>query len=318
MPGETTTADVGLSPEETERIRTRVRLMVEITARSSRFRRGLLEAAERLTPEEAAVVLDLEAYGLDVIQLRNLLRGAHVLVDESYLYERWLFPEVSHERISSHHPEVDKREYPDYGMRGPLVREKLHGRTAHGTWLQLEKTPATMTAGKRKLPTLTDLKHLADYVVYRVSRSNVGPWGLSEATEKRPMYLSPDLGVRVPIPEAASDELTRMISEIAEEDDVTSASPDLADRFPPPGGADSLRELTFTGIAQGRGLFGSSDVWIERTTSDLTREFTSHRDDPARWSLPELGATRAVTTELGNGRKLAYAVRTFSASGSSA
>ena len=317
MPWGTRTADVELSPEETER-RARVRLMVEITARRSRFRRGLLEAAERLTPEEAAVVLDLEAYGLDVIQLRNLLRGAHVLVDESHLYERWLFPEVSHERISSHHSEVDKRAYPDYGMRGPLVREKLHGRTAHGTWLQLEKTPATMTAGKRKLPTLTDLKHLADYVVYRVRRSNVGPWGLSEATEKRPMYLSPDLGIRVPIPEAASDELTRMISEIAEDDDVTSASPDLADRFPPPGGADSLRELTFTGIAQGRGLFGSSDVWTTRTTSDLTREFTSHRDDPTRWSLPEPGATRTVTIDLGNGRKLASAVRTFSAPGSSA
>ena len=45
------------------------------------------------------------------------------------------------------------------------------------------------------------------------------------------MYLSQDQGVRVPIPEAASDELTRMISEIEEDDDVTSASPDLADRF---------------------------------------------------------------------------------------
>jgi hypothetical protein len=165
---------------------------------------------------------------------------------------------------------------------------------------------------------LTDLKHLADYVVYRVSHSNVGPWGLSEATEKRPMYLSPDLGVRVPIPEAASDELTHMISEIAADDDVTSASADLADRFPPPGAADSLRELTFTGIAQGRGLFGSSDVWTMGTTSDLTREFTSHRDDPARWSLPEPGATRTGTIELGNGRELAYAVRTFSAPGSSA
>ena len=87
------------------------------------------------------------------MQLRDLLRGAHVLVDEPYLYERWVFPTVSQQRISSHHPEIDKREYPDYGMRGPLVREKLHGRTAHGTWLQLEKTPATMAAGKRRLPT---------------------------------------------------------------------------------------------------------------------------------------------------------------------
>ncbi len=299
-----------LSPEETERVRTRVRLMIEISARGTRFRGGLQQAAERLTPEEAAVVTDLEAHGLDVIQLRNLLRGAHVLVDEPYLYERWLFPKVSHQRISSHHPEVDKREYPDYGMRGPLVREKLHGRTTHGTWLQLEKTPATMTAGKRKPPTWNDVKHLVDYMVYRLRRSNVGPWGLSGMTEKRPMYLAPDLGVRVPMPEAASHELTRMISEIEKDDDVTSASPELARRFPPPDRAEDLRELTFTGIAQGRGLFGSSDVLMMETVSDPARELSTHGRETGGWSPPELGASRPATIELGDDRKLAYAVRT--------
>ena len=308
MPEDSTAADA-LSPAETERIRARVRLMIEITARTARFRGGLLQAAERLTPEEAAIVADLETHGLDVTQLRDLLHGAHVLVDEPYLYERWLFPSVSHQRISSHHPEVDKSEYPDYGMRGPLVREKLHGRTVHGTWVQLEKTPATMTAGKRKLPTWTDVKHLADYVVYRVSRSNVGPWGRSGSTEKRPMYLSPDLGARVPIPQAVSDQLTGMIAQIEEDDDVTSASPELADRFPPPERASDLRELEFKGIAQGRGLFGGSDVWITKTPSDLAREILSHEHDPPSWSLPELGATRPGTIEFGNERKLAYAVR---------
>jgi hypothetical protein len=61
-------------------------------------------------------------------------------------------------------------------MRGAVVREKLHGRTAQGTWVQLEKTPAAF--GPRKLPSLDDIRHLIDYVVYRVTRSNVGPWGL--------------------------------------------------------------------------------------------------------------------------------------------
>lgn len=309
MPGDSKAAEAPLSSEETERVRARVRLMIEITARAGRFRGGLLQAAERLTPEEAAIVADLEAHGLDVTQLRDLLHGAHVLVDEPYLYERWLFPKVSHQRISSHHPEVDKREYPDYGMRGPLVREKLHGRTAHGTWVQLEKTPATMTAGKRKPPTWNDVRHLADYVVYRLSRSNVGPWGRSGSTEKRPMYLSPDLGVRVPIPQAVSDQLTGMISQIEEDDDVTSASPELADRFPPPERASDLREVEFKGIAQGRGLFGGSDVWITRTPSDLARELLSHEHDRPGWSLPEIGATRPATIELGNDRQLAYAVR---------
>jgi hypothetical protein len=318
MPGDSTAAEPELSAAETERIRTRVRLMIEITARGGRFRGGLVQAAERLTPEEAAIVADLETHGLDVTQLRDLLHGAHVLVDEPYLYERWLFPKVSHQRISSHHPEVDKSEYPDYGMRGPLVREKLHGRTAHGTWVQLEKTPATMTAGKRKLPTWNDVKHLADYVVYRLSRSNVGPWGRSGSTEKRPMYLSPDLGVRVPIPQAVSDELTGMISQIEEDDDVTSVSEDIAGRFPPPERADDLLELEFTGIAQGRGLFGGSDVWITETPSDLARALLSHEHDRPSWSLPELGAARPATIELGERRKLAHAVRISPATESAA
>lgn len=315
MAGKPTSAEPALSPEETERVRTRVRLMIELSARGARFRGGLEQAAQRLTPEEAAVVADLEAHGLDVIQLRNLLRGAHVLVDESYLYDRWLFPGVSHQRISSHHPEIDKRTYPDYGMRGPLVREKLHGRTVHGTWLQLEKTPATMTAGKRKPPTWNDVKHLVDYVIYRLRRSNVGPWGLSGMTEKRPMYLSPDLGVRVPLPEAVSDELTRVISEIEHDDDVTSASPELAARFPPPDRADDLRELVFTGIAQGRGLFGSSDVLTTTTVSEPARELRSHGDKAPEWQLPELGASRPATVELATGRRLTYAVRTSPATG---
>ena len=77
------------------------------------------------------------------------------------------------------------------------MREKLHGRTAQGTWVQLEKTPAAF--GKKKLPSLTDLRHLWDFVVYRVTRSNVGPWGLSRLTERRPMYLSPVVAVPTPL-----------------------------------------------------------------------------------------------------------------------
>ena len=46
-----------------------------------------------------------------------------------------MFAKASHPRISSHHRNIDKKLYPDFGMRGPVVREKLHGRTARGTWV---------------------------------------------------------------------------------------------------------------------------------------------------------------------------------------
>ena len=156
-------------------------------------------------------------------QLREVLYGAHVLVDEPELYERWRFPK-SRERLSSHHKTVDKARYPDLGLKGPLVREKLHGRTDAGTWVQLEKTPAAMGNGFR-LPGMSDVRHLMDYVVYRLTKRNVGPWGLSGITEKRPMYLSPDLGVMMPLPAAAEAELTGALERVEEDDDTTSASP---------------------------------------------------------------------------------------------
>jgi hypothetical protein len=298
------------NPISTEQIRRRVRLMVQISARPGVYRRGLEKAAERLTPQEAAVLADLEHHGLNVVQLRDVLRGAHVLVDDPSLYERWRFPTASHQRVSSHHHEIDKQKYPDIGMRGPLLREKLHGRTQRGTWVQLEKTPAAF--GKRKLPSWHDIVHLADYVMYRVTRSNIGPWGRSAETEKRPMYLSPDLRARVPLPQAANAELTRVVSRLEEADDVTSASPELAARFPPPDRADDLRELTFTGEVQGQGRFAGSDVWVTRTAARTARELLRRDIEPPGWGIPAVSSSRQQTIELDGERRIVYALRTES------
>jgi hypothetical protein len=76
VPEASTAAEPTLSPVDTERVRARVRLMIEITARAGRFRGGLLQAAERLTPEEA-IVADLETHGLDVTHLREPTASHH-------------------------------------------------------------------------------------------------------------------------------------------------------------------------------------------------------------------------------------------------
>ena len=206
--------------------------MIEITARAGSYRKGLLNAVAHLSPEEAAIISDLERYGLQVPQLQDVLCGGHVLVDDPDLYTEWRFEKVSHQRLSSHHPDIDKARYPDIGMRGRVMREKLHGRTAQGTWVQLEKTPAAF--GKKKLPSLTDLRHLWDFVVYRVTRSNVGPWGLSRLTERRPMYLSPVVAVPTPLTAPVADSLASALRQIEAADDVTAVSQDLAGRFAPP------------------------------------------------------------------------------------
>jgi hypothetical protein len=266
-PGRSSEAASGpLTAERTEEVRARVRLMIEITARAGAYRKGLLAAAGHLSPEEAAIISDLEGHGLQVSQLHDVLCGGHVLIDDPRLYEDWRFTHVSHLRLSSHHRDIDKALYPDIGMRGAVVREKLHGRTQQGTWVQLEKTPAAF--GRHKLPSLTDIRHLMDYVVYRVTRSNVGPWGLSQLTERRPMYLSPDLAVPTSLPPPVAESLALALRRISAADDVTAVSQDLAGRFPPPGQADPANDLgqALTGQA-GRGLFGNSKVWVTETPS---------------------------------------------------
>ena len=288
-------------------MRKRVRLIVQIASQIGEYRSGLAGAAKRLTPAEAAIIADLERHGLDVPQLRDVLCGAHVLVDEPELYESWRFPK-SRERLSSHHKTIDKDEFPDIGLKGPLVREKLHGRTQAGTWVQLEKTPAAMGHGFR-LPTLADVQHLWDYIVYRFTKSNVGPWGLSKATERRPMYLSPSLGATVPVPASAEAELTGALERIEESDDVTSASADLAARFPPPDRANTLDELVFTpGTRGGRGLFGASGVYVIESPSPAAKEVLAAGRTPQRWTLPAPGRTRAGAARAGD-RELRWAVR---------
>jgi hypothetical protein len=278
-----------LSAEQTEQVRTRVRLLIDITARAGSYRKGLQAAAAQLSPEEAAIIVDLEDRGLQVPQLRDVLRGGHVLVDDPQLYEKWRFSN-SHPRISSHHRDIDKKLYPDFGMRGPVVREKLHGRTAKGTWVQLEKTPAAF--GKGKLPSLDDLRHLMDYVTYRITRSNVGPWGLSRMTERHPLYLSPDLAVPTPLTPDVAASLTSALHRIEDEDDTTAASTDLAAHFPPPDRPDPVGELgQMLSDRSGRGLFGNSDVWVTETASQVAGMIMdqAHTDPPTRDLWAEAG-----------------------------
>lgn len=264
--------------------------MIEITARDGEYRKGLLAAAAHLSPEEAAIIADLEERGLQVPQLRDMLRGGHVIVDDPDLYQKWSFPRVSHQRLSSHHRDIDKTIYPDLGMRGLVVREKLHGRTARGTWVQLEKTPAAF--GKRKLPGPDDVRHLMDYVIYRVTRSNVGPWGLSRWTERHPIYLSPDLAVPTPLAPPVAALLATTLRRIEADDDVTAASADLARRFPPPERSDPSRELgQALGSRGGRGLFGNSEVWITETPSPAATAVLLRQPAPPAW-LPSAAPGR--------------------------
>ena len=68
------------------------------------------------------------------------------------------------------------------------------------------------------------------------------------------------------LPPAAAESLTSALRRISVADDTTAVSRDLAGRFRPPGQANPANELgqTLSGRA-GRGLFGSSKVWVTET-----------------------------------------------------
>jgi hypothetical protein len=128
-----------------------------------------------------------------------------------------------------------------------------------------------------------------DYVTYRITRSNVGPWGLSRLTERRPIYLSPDLAVPVQLSPPVAAALATALRWIERDDDVTAVSGELARRFAPPDRADPSRELgqTLRGRA-GRGLFGSSQVWVTETMSPVATAILRPRPPPPGW-LPRAG-----------------------------
>lgn len=171
---------------ESERLR--LSLLVRVAGNAGNFSPKLANAVAGASDEEVQIMSDLLANGLSIPELISVLKGAHVVVGDDALYERWIFPS-SHRRVSSHHRSVDKLATPDYGLDGPLVRESLHGKAPMGTWVQLERTSAQFRWGA--LPTLSDLIHLRDYLIYRFTGMNVGPWGLSTLVDTRPMVLRP-------------------------------------------------------------------------------------------------------------------------------
>jgi hypothetical protein len=149
--------------------------------------------------------------------------------------------------------------------------------------------------------------HIADYVVYRVTKRNVGPWGLSAYTERRPMYLSPQLSTTVPLPEATAHALAAAFARLDAEDQLVevpyNTHSNLVGRFPGPLRLDPLADLTpGPGRGRGRGLFGNSQVWVTETGAANAHRLLSSEVRSDRWALPEVGAVRSVEVEVGDRR----------------
>ncbi len=289
--------------------RRRLALLVKVASTAGDFSPRLADAVDQATDEEVRVMSDLVQRGMSIPDLVSLLQGAHVLVGDDDLYERWIFP-TSRRRMSSHHRTVDKKVTPDYGLDGPLVRESLHGKAAVGTWVQLERTKATFQWGK--LPTWSDVVHIRDYVIYRITGKNVGPWGLSAHVDTRPMLLrppntTPSRAAGQALATFARRRADLSMSQDSQERMTDVLSPDiepvgpLGDLFGPPvppSPEDLLPDAPYSDEL-GLGLFGS--LPIVRVATPLRSGIAGQLDASAgEFVDPPAGRAEPVSVDVGD------------------
>lgn len=134
--------------------------------------------------EQNIVNYILENYKLDTEQMKQILGGAHVRLDDGgKAYDVWKRDLGGDQRISSHDSEGTQ-----LGLRGYFVKELLYAKVKDNdktyTWFQLEKNPVSLG---------NILRHTADYLRYCYSGKNQGPYGVSSYTDKNPLVLTPKL-----------------------------------------------------------------------------------------------------------------------------
>lgn len=306
-PGGTGAAGPGLA-RTPDAARRRLALMIKVAASAGDFSPKLSNAVADCTDDEVQVLGDLVDRGMSIPALVGVLQGAHVIVGDDALYERWIFP-TSRQRMSSHHRTVDKSRTPDYGLDGPLVRESLHGKAEVGTWVQLERTKATFQWGK--LPTWSDVVHIRDYILYRITGKNVGPWGLSAHVDTRPMLLRTPNAATSRAAGRALEEFSRRRWRAADPATATAhvdlLSPGVApvgpagDLFAPPQAAmptDLLPDAPYKDEL-GDGLFGA--LSMVRSTAPLRAGVIALLEDAAPPAAIEAPAGPVATVEVAVG-----------------
>ena len=242
--------------------------MIEITARAGEYRKGLLAAAARLSPEEAAIISDLERHGLQVPQLHDVLCGGHVLVDDPAAVRGLAVRQgqpSAHIQPSPRHRQDALPGHRDARPGGPGEAARPDrpghlgaagedpGRVRQAQAAQPERPPAP--DGLRGLP--------------------------GDPQQRRPVGPVPDDRAAADVPVArrwpcpprcrrrSPTRWPRRCAGSRQHDDTTAVSADLAAPVPAartrPDPADELGQaLPGRG---GRGLFGNSEVWVTETPS---------------------------------------------------
>ena len=126
-------------------------------------------------------------YVLTPTTLEQILKGGHIwLPDDGEAFEVWKELTNASPRISSHPADGLQ-----YSVQGPLIRELLFatittkstdGTSKKYTWFQLES---------HSIRTLKDkLSHGKAFITHLITQKNIGPFGNSNHTHKKPLILN--------------------------------------------------------------------------------------------------------------------------------
>jgi hypothetical protein len=127
-----------------------------------------------LPAAQQSVLADLKQLGVSSV---DVWQGSHVVVkgDGGALYERWKALGAE-QRTSSHYHDVPTAQYQlRFGSHGLLFGKDADG----NTWFQFENHPDKPFT---KDP-LDFIEHRLDFVKYKVTGQNVGPFGFSPHAE---------------------------------------------------------------------------------------------------------------------------------------
>lgn len=141
----------------------------------------------RATPDEVDILARLFEPPESWKFAGQIFRGAHVRIyDKGARYDDWKTLPTAGTRSSSHQSVGDQ-----YHVDGPLTHTILFGKFSGWTWLQLENHPIQ--------DVVSFVGHMVDYINYKRSGDNQGPYGSSPHAEHSNPLVIPSPKPYVPI-----------------------------------------------------------------------------------------------------------------------
>lgn len=117
---------------------------------------------------------------------QEILKGAHIVIENPKVYQALINNTENRKRISSHYKGKKKEER---GINLKTTADFLVGLNRNDkVWLQLEGHKVSFEDGLIRGAILLVL-HMIDYLQYKFTGKNVGPCGLSEYVERDPIIV---------------------------------------------------------------------------------------------------------------------------------